>query len=276
MLLAFWARNINHELALHNWGDAINPHLIKLLSKQEVTHVNDYKKNVSKIIPPELDVYYCAGSILDSARSYSVIWGSGLMTPKVPPKEKPKKILAVRGPKTREELIKLGLEVPAIYGDPALLYKYFYNPNVKKEYKIGIIPHYIDHNLPAVERFRKEEGVLIIDIFDPIDKVVDNICKCDVIFSSSLHGLIAADAYNVPSFWIKLSDSVIGEGFKFSDYFLSVNRPDNAPLVVTENTKIIDLENIIEDYKVEINLQNLLEVCPFIHPEVKEELSKHF
>ena len=55
------------------------------------------------------------------------------------------------------------------------------------------------------------------------EKVVDYIYSCDIILSSSLHGIIIADAYNIPNIW--LDEFPLNEGhFKFKDYFLSQNR----------------------------------------------------
>jgi hypothetical protein len=39
------------------------------------------------------------------------------------------------------------------------------------------------------------------------------------VLSSSLHGLIAADALGVPNAWIGLSDALRGGDFKFRDYY---------------------------------------------------------
>ena len=73
----------------------------------------------------------------------SIIWGTGCID-KGMIGEKPSKVYAVRGPLTREELLKKGIECPEVYGDPALLYPMIYNPKVEKKYKWGIIPHYIE------------------------------------------------------------------------------------------------------------------------------------
>ena len=86
------------------------------------------------------------GSIIESlANKESIIWGSGAMYggEKVL-YEKPKKVLAVRGPLTRKYLLSQGVDCPEVYGDPALLLPKIYNPLIEKKYKLGVIPHNID------------------------------------------------------------------------------------------------------------------------------------
>jgi hypothetical protein len=48
------------------------------------------------------------------------------------------------------------------------------------------------------------------------------IAAAEVVISSSLHGIVFAHAYNRPAVWLKLSDRVIGAGFKFHDYYGSI------------------------------------------------------
>ena len=76
-------------------------------------------------------------------------------------------------------------------------------------------------------------------------------------------GVIAADAYGIPSLWIKLSDRVLGGNFKFRDYILSVGRKQMEPFLLHEEHKLIDILNSFEDYKIQISLDKLLDSCPF-------------
>ena len=76
-------------------------------------------------------------SITKLTNERSIIWGAGAIDDEEPLRIKPKKVLAVRGPKTREYLLKNGVECPAVYGDPAMLIKYFYYPKIQKNYKLG-------------------------------------------------------------------------------------------------------------------------------------------
>jgi pyruvyltransferase len=183
-------------------------------------------------------------------------------------RESPKKISAVRGPLTRKRIIKTGIECPEIYGDPALLYPKIYKPNITKKYKLGIIPHYIEKENNFLKNFKKIPEIKLIDIEGPINSVVDDICSCKYIASSSLHGIILADAYCVSSVWIKFSDNVWGEGFKFRDYFLSVRRSETEPLVISEETMVDDIYNSFYNYKVDIDLNELLDVCPFYNCKI--------
>lgn len=178
------------------------------------------------------------GSTLGDVDTNSIVCGSGAISETQLPKTTPLKVLSVRGPLTREILLKQGIDCPAIYGDPALLLPLFYKPiNVIKKYKLGIIPHYVDNELPIIDNLAKQDGVRIINILLPRNKGrklsiekfwkqwIDVLCSCEVICSSSLHGLIIADAYGIPSVRVKFSENINGGDFKFKDYYNSILTP---------------------------------------------------
>lgn len=241
-----------------NFGDDLNMPLIKSINGESPTGVNQSFGNPANEI-----IYLVIGSVLQWADRNSIVWGTGYMSPNSRMKEKPLKICAVRGKRTRRQLIEQGFECPEVYGDPALLYPRHYKPSVRRKFRLGIMPHYIDQNAVALDKFKKEDGMLFINARDPVSKVVDDINSCERIASSCLHGLIIADAYGIPSIWIKLSDKVLGHGFKFGDYFSSVNRKDDGPLVLDGAMSVESIFNRFNDYEIKIDLDRLYDVCPF-------------
>ncbi len=252
--------------ATNNFGDVLNPLLVRHLTGKKILQIrsNDYQK----------EHFFIIGSILDRATQYTNVWGTGFISKDSKCNEKPKNIYAVRGPKTRDKLLQDGILCPEIYGDPALLLPRIYSPKIKKKYKLGIIPHYIDKENSWIESIKNEPGVKIINIQEnnPLD-FVDILFSCEKIASSSLHGIIVADAYNIPSTWIELSNNVTGNGFKFIDYFLSVGRTDKRPFKVLENSTIDDIMQQFYEYKISIDLDKLLNAAPFqidIHPIIRK------
>jgi hypothetical protein len=72
---------------------------------------------------------------------------------------------------------------------------------------------------------RQWNGSQVIDIKSSLFGIMDQIVKCEFVLSSSLHGMIFADSYDIPNGHIILSNKVIGGTHKFRDYLQSVNRP---------------------------------------------------
>ena len=253
-----------------NWGDMLNPVLINKISGKKAINLQHTKLNITKLkqilLKEPKPEYLAIGSILGwgvRRPNISIFWGSGFMYETEKVRVRPRKVCAVRGPLSREKLISQGIECPPIYGDPALLYPRFYSPNIESKYELGIIPHMADKNNSWVNKFKDNKEILIIDIQSGINNVVDKILNCKRVASSSLHGIIASDAYHIPSSWITLSNNVNGNGFKFKDYFASVHRTEKEPLSIKSTTSIEEVLNSFHEYDIEIDLDMLFEACPF-------------
>ena len=245
---------IKSVLGYDNWGDSINPFFISLISgiKPRVLSIFEH---------PDKENFLIIGSILRHADDKTVVWGAGFIEQDAICSVVPKKILAVRGPLTRQKLLDQGIECPEVFGDPILLLPRFYFPQVNKKYKLGIIPHEIDQDSEWLKNVN-DPNVKIINIKQYGLGFVDEVLECEKIASSSLHGLIVADAYGIPSTWLEFSDKVIGKGFKFLDYFASVGRKDKKPLRITAKTKLSDIMNSFSDYKIKIDLDKLWDARP--------------
>jgi pyruvyltransferase len=249
---------------LHNFGDSINVPLVEKISDKKVISIN--KKKLEELHLKDETVYSCTGSILGWAGHPNIeVWGSGFIsrTKVITNINPPKKVHAVRGKLSREILLQRNIDCPEVYGDPVLLYPKFYQPKLQKSHEFGIIPHHVDKIF--IPQLKKQfPNMLIIDIQDEVHGVIDNICSCEKIISSALHGIICADAYNIPSIWMRISDKVLGHGFKFRDYFSSINRKDIQPLIWTHNLTIEDIKNKFKLWNpMELDLTPLWNSCPF-------------
>lgn len=254
-LVLLWC---NNKACLNNWGDALNEFLVHQISKKELIHSRDiFKlKNVA--------VYTAIGSVLDNHSTPNThVWGSGFLNSKSKINVPPQVIHAVRGPLTRKKFLDSGLACPEIYGDPALLYPSFYNPSILPDWELGLICHYSEKNLPIVEELQKLKGVKTIDIELGLEDFVKELKSCRTIASSSLHGLIAADAYKRPSAWLKLSDAIHGDEMKYYDYFLSQGCKEPSRLIASGSTTVTKIQQHLHDPFDKVDLDLLLESCPF-------------
>lgn len=140
---------------------------------------------------------------------------------------------------------------------------------MNKKYLIGVILHKNDLGNSIIKEFieRERNKARQIDIKHYKDwrQVIKEIVECEMIISSSLHGLILSDAYHIPNVWIKFSDETFEGSFKYLDYFASVKRPIDGPLVIRSRLDLSDLLQYKDSYSpITFDAQKLLSVCPFI------------
>lgn len=261
ILLNVWMQLSKDNVMHSNFGDDLNYYLMKSLTNKHIF-------NLSNILVKNKVNILAVGSIIEShTNKDSIIWGSGAMYGGDKRLiEHPRKVLAVRGPLTREYLLAQGIACPEVYGDPALLLPKIYAPQVCKKYKLGIIPHYVDIDSEKLDSLRNDPEVKIINLrgYDDWKKVIDSICECEFVVSSSLHGLIISDSYGIPNQWIRLSDKISGGNFKYLDYFMSVGRDTSKPLSFELGITKEELLLYKESYKPIVwDPQELLSVAPF-------------
>ena len=246
-----------------NWGDDINCFLLKALTGKKISYL--YVSSLANRL--RKDNFLVIGSTITMlTNSHTIIWGAGVIDSSQPLPAKPKKVLAVRGPLSRQYLLERGIACPPVYGDPAMLMKYYYKPNVCKKYQLGVIPHYDDFSHPAIQNLQKEKEVLIIKMEGYKDwlEVVNQICSCEYIASSSLHGLIMAETYDIPNLWIELYGKLLGGHFKFHDFFLSIGHDRCMPFICERHTTLNDILATRAEYvKGEIDLKPLINNSPF-------------
>ena len=195
------------------------------------------------------------GSLMLWCDRDTVVCGSGMISPEIRPAELPRKIISVRGPRTRAELLKLGVSVPEHYGDAGVLAAEFATPGISQTHAYGVVLHHADKDCNRyVGRgwLRSRDDTLYIDIGQKPVAVFDQIQRCGIIFSSSLHGLIFAHALGKKAVWVKCSDRLVGGAFKFEDYFLSIGakQAEIAPVHVAGKVDMAALARHARAYDV--------------------------
>ncbi|MCP9198324.1 polysaccharide pyruvyl transferase family protein [Gramella sp. GC03-9] len=245
-----------------NYGDLMSKYLTEKICRKKVIwfdpKVNGYQNHFMVI-----------GSILNFSRKDSIVWGSGIINRSHLIKKSD--FRAVRGPLTRKRLLDHDYDCPEIYGDPAILLPEYYNPDIEKKYKLGVVPHFTEFSFLS-KKLQKDQNINLINLLThDIEKVTKEILKCDYIISSSLHGLIVAHAYEIPAIWVKFSDHLYGDDIKFYDYLESMSIDLYNPIKITQR---IDLRDVLQLFHSNRNLprplildnvkNRLIQNCPFL------------
>ena len=215
--LFYWSSKVFEHKFHENYGDILSKYIVEEVSKRTVCFYNA-PGNRKKLFKKK---YLMAiGSILSYAQSKAWVWGSGIISKE--DRFGKATFCAVRGPLSRKRILEQGYSCPEVYGDPALLLPDFYPSKVEKKYKYGFIPHYVDQEIVQSYYKNNKETTVVNLLNDDWQYTTDRILECDHIISSSLHGVIVAQAYGIPALWVQFSDRLTGDNIKFADYFLSV------------------------------------------------------
>ncbi|MEQ8857240.1 MAG: polysaccharide pyruvyl transferase family protein [Pseudomonadales bacterium] len=224
-LKLFWARGTGKGAGARNAGDWYSPLICAHLSGREVEYAAPHRCDL-----------VAAGSLLQrlnrphrlhrlglSRRLH--IWGTGSLRAEDSLTAQ-HSVHAVRGVLTRERMAAADPSVPL--GDPGLLADTLVEANGAKRWPLGIVPHLVDRDHPEVLAFLdRHPRAKLLDVTAPVPELLGNVAACERVLSSSLHGLIFADAYGVPNAWFAASDRLIGGRHKFDDYYsVFAMRPD--------------------------------------------------
>ena len=229
---AYWWKGVN------NFGDALAPFLLDHFT--ELSNIEWSPVSSAEIVS--------IGSVLEHIPPNwgGYIVGSGMLREQSRLKFDPygAKILALRGP-----LSARGIRGNFALGDPALLSNELIERQ-EKRWDLGVLPHWQDSKL--ADRFRalvpdKYTCKVIAPWDDPIS-VIKDVAACRRLVTSSLHGMVVADAIGGIPRRVEVCDNLSAGGgmFKFRDYSESIRTP-------LEIGKMIEPDrNRIDDAKSEI------------------------
>lgn len=244
-----------------NFGDLLSPWLASRMTGRPVVYA-----------PPDTPHVVAVGSIASNARRDSIVWGSGLMgfetKWRIP---RAGRYAAVRGPMTRSILRNIDYDVPRVYGDPALLAPLYFHPAVEKTHDVGLVVRWSERLWHEVS---VGDDVRVVNLAtSDVEGVIRALMSCRAIASSSLHGLILADAYGIPNAWLDSDASRGGSRpgggeFKFYDYFASVDklRHSQALDLASERLTAGRLRERLDFTGDDIAFDHgrLLDACPFL------------
>lgn len=228
----------------YNLGDYFGVVVVNWMLQQKGLSIDDYVDKKRHLLT--------VGSGAVKSYQNMTIWGSGVE------RELPQRfrrffqknwfrkldIRAVRGPLSREYLMKLGHQVPEVYGDPAILMPLIYGglTGLGKKYEVSVIPQLVTEK--GIREKYPDAHIISMNTND-YESVIDQIVQSKLIISSSLHGVILADAYGVPSVWYRGLRKDID--FKYLDYYASTERkPKTIPTSIEEaiNTEPLPLPDL--------------------------------
>ncbi len=233
---AYWWRKIK------NFGDGLAPFLLDHFGDADLEWAPIADASIASIgsilehIPPAWTGYVCGAGRLKENSTVNLTHAT---------------VLALRGP-----LSARGIKGNFALGDPGLLADELVGPQ-EKQWDLGIVPHWKDHEL-APRFAHMIQLPSTIKVINPRHEpliVVSQIGACKRIVTSSLHGMITADAFGIPrrvEICPALLNATEGGDFKFRDYSAAINTPFE-PGKMTEPSRwaIEDAKySIFDAYKV--------------------------
>ncbi len=203
---------------------------------------------------------YTIGSLIMLAYQDATIWGSGILMEEpeglIWKRSKTRKldIRCVRGPRTKKRLAENGYDVSrCVMGDPGVLMPLVYKPEEREKKDYVVIRHMSDNDDVS---YSNEVNIITNDWKETINQIYNS----KLVISSSLHGLIIAEAYGIPA--IMLDKTEFGDHFKYEDYYMSTGRMKipayrtveealNAPVPEVPDVRRLQ-ENLLMSFPVDL------------------------
>lgn len=234
-----------------NFGDFLSLKIVERIVGKPLRYYNKKTPNQDRKL-------LALGSILYFANQNDVVWGSGIngKRPNINDyKFTHLDVRAVRGPQARAFLKNnFGIDCPEIYGDPALLVPYLFPEFKRKKYPKHpyiIVSHYED-----VKFFKDNTNSNVVYSTEPWDVVINKILDSEFVISSSLHGIVIAEAFGIPARLLRLNEI---EGLvKFKDYYQGTGREN-----FTYATSVKDALLMGGEPPFKCDLKKLYEAFPF-------------
>ena len=247
---------------LFNAGDLMNVDIVEKLSGRKVVRSKTFWAEMTAIGGALIGLQYSEKSGQRMAQHMLsllygnkpiYIWGSGFLHDYNNRRfyRNNLQVCALRGKKTKEKLELLtGRKYDVPLADGGLLIDKLLEEYPEKKYRIGLIPHMWHQNESAVKKMANQDGVHLIDIKRTPQEVAYDIAQCNTVVSTSLHGLVFADALHIPNMHVKGEKELRGGNFKYEDYYSSYGIED-CNCVLSEH--IPSYEEIIDSYKIDFN-----------------------
>jgi hypothetical protein len=218
---------------LPNWGDSLAPLLLARFAHVEAEWT---ERGAAEVV--------CVGSILGHIIGpwfKGTILGAGKLFQEqtVPPEAA---VLALRGP-----LSAKGVPGSCAVGDPGLLADELVRIKTKC-HDLCIVPHWSDKTLGHNPLFTKYDHIVIDPAWPPL-KIVRTMAESRKVVSSSLHGLVVADALAIPRRFEESADwSAEGGHFKVRDHNAAVGLPFLVgKLQEADANRVVDIKTCLKD-----------------------------
>jgi pyruvyltransferase len=212
---------------LNNFGDVLAPMIVRFMLEQAGIKPNDKIHERKRLLT--------IGSCLDGARTGDVVWGSGSFGGSMETRKfiaglgilraSNLDVRALRGPLSREYLIRHGINAPKVFGDPGLLISYMRPdlilPHGASKYPYIVVPNIGDFLLHP----ELKQNEFFLDLRSPIETCLQTIARSRLVIASSLHAIIIAESLHIPAQLIRTT-VVEKTKFRFEDYYAGTGRSE--------------------------------------------------
>lgn len=245
-----------------NFGDILMPYILE-------------KKGLNVVYKEKNPDLYGIGSLCNKIpEDYKgYVWSSGFLYPE---KRLPISPVAVRGKLSLKQFD--GDISNTVVGDGGLILDRIYKPQKKPIYTLGVMPHYTDNM--KLRRFPifQNPNILFISPTQDVETVVNQLCLCDCVVTSSLHGTVMCDTYGIKHAIFSSEDTNLAihqyqDGFKFKDYYSAFDMEFEGPsFYFSDTTTTYDcLSNckLIQKKNLETIKDNLINSLDYIINKIK-------